>query len=276
MTKIRNILLVIIFALSLNGCEQFDDKSANSRSSLDGSRLDIIEENGVIRVGTTGDYLPFSYLNGDKLSGVDIELANELAKSLNVKVEFVSTTWPSLMDDLMADKFDIGMSGITITEERKSIAMFSRPMHEGGKAAISRDGETDSFDTLAEINQPHVRVIFNPGGTNERFARENFNNAILIENEENITVFRKIVSGDADVMVTDAIETIVQEKIHPELDAVNPNTPFSSSQKAYLIQKDEKFKNYLDQWIDTLKSTQELSNIINSQLEKSARTVSEQ
>lgn len=275
MKNIRKLYIAIIFAASLIACDHFDDKSTRS-SSLDGSRLDMIKENGVLRVGTTGDYLPFSYLKGEKLSGVDIELAEELAKSLNVKVNFINTTWPTLMDDLLANKFDIGMSGITITDDRQAMAMFSLPMHEGGKAAISRDGETELFDTLAEINQPQVRVIFNPGGTNELFARESFPNAILIENEENITVFRKIVSGEADVMVTDAIETIVQERIHPELDAVNPRAPFSRSQKAYLIQKDEKFKSYLDQWIDELRSTQKLSNIINSQLEKSAQSVSEQ
>ncbi|MBL4603021.1 MAG: transporter substrate-binding domain-containing protein, partial [Emcibacteraceae bacterium] len=205
----------------------------------------------------------------------DIELAKGLALSLNVEIEFVKTTWPTSMDDLMADKFDIGMSGITITPERQSIAMFSLPMHKGGKAAISRDNETEKFDTIAEINQPHVRVIFNPGGTNELYARENFPNSTLIENEDNITIFSKIVSGEVDVMVTDAIETLVQERIHPDLEAVNARAPFSSSQKAYLIQKDEKFKTYLDQWIGKLKSTEELSNIINSQLEKSAQQASE-
>lgn len=267
MKFIQRLFIAILFSLTLIAC---DDPVANSDPYLELSRLDKIKENGIIRVGTTGDYLPFSYMNGDTLSGIDIELAGELALSMSVTVEFIPTTWPTLMDDLMADKFDIAMSGVTITDERQRVAMFSVPMHEGGKAAISRDAETEKFDTLAEINQPQVRVIFNPGGTNEIFARENFPNAELIENEENITVFSKIVSGAADVMVTDAIETIVQQQIHPELEAVNPQAPFSRSQKAYLFQNDERFKIYLDQWLDKLKSKKKLSTIINTQLEKSA------
>lgn len=259
------IKLVILFlVILLVGCDQQPK-----------SKLDQIRESGVLRVGTTGDYKPFSYLNNEVLSGIDIELAGALARSLNVDLKFVDTTWPTLMKDLAADRFDVGMSGITITDARMEVAMFSLPMHQGGKAAISRDGENEKFDTLAKINQSHVRVIFNPGGTNESFARANFPDATLIENPENITVFSKIVSGDADVMVTDAIETIVQERINPELDAVNPNTPFSHSEKAYLIQNDEIFKAYLDNWIGGLKTSGTLAEIFEIELEKSALITNE-
>ncbi|MBL4602944.1 MAG: transporter substrate-binding domain-containing protein, partial [Emcibacteraceae bacterium] len=130
MRNIKKIFLCILFTLTLNACGQIDDPKASNVSLLAVSRLDIIKENGVIHVGTTGDYMPFSYLNGGNLDGVDIELAKGLALSLNVEIEFVKTTWPTLMDDLMADKFDIGMSGITITAERQSIAMFSLPMRK--------------------------------------------------------------------------------------------------------------------------------------------------
>jgi len=92
-------------------------------------------------------------------------------------------------------------------------------------------------------------VIFNPGGTNEQFARQNFPNATLILNEDNITIFQKIVDGDADVMVTDAIETIVQQEVHPELVAVNPDTPFNHTKKGYMFKKDLVFKSYIDKWI---------------------------
>ena len=92
------------------------------------SSLDTILEGKIIRVGTTGDYMPFSYKEDgttDQYSGIDIELAKNLANTLNVELEFVSTSWPTLMEDLLADKFDIGMSGISITLDRQKLAMFS-------------------------------------------------------------------------------------------------------------------------------------------------------
>ena len=269
MSKIKYLFVSILLVLPIIGCDQQNTDATNST-------LTEIRDAGVLRVGTTGDYLPFSYYFEGELMGIDIELAKDLASSLNVKLEFVKTSWPTLMDDLMADQYDIGMSGITITEDREKIAMFSQPMHEGGKAAIARDEDRDRFYTIEAINQPDVKVIFNPGGTNEQFARSNFPNAKLIENPENITVFEKIISGDADVMVTDAIETIIQQRIHPELDAVNPDSPFNRSEKAYLFQKDEDFKAYLDQWIKGLKSTRKIEVVFASQLDQSANTVSKE
>ncbi|MBT5186551.1 MAG: transporter substrate-binding domain-containing protein [Kordiimonadaceae bacterium] len=212
--------------------------------------LELIKERNLLRIGTTGDYQPFSYMSGEDLKGIDITMAKNLATSLGVEVKFVNTSWPTLMDDLLANKYEIGMSGISITPERQKTASFSIPMLSDGKAAISRDEDAHKYTTIAAINNPNVRVIFNPGGTNEIFARENFPDAQLILNEDNITIFDKIIAGKADVMVTDAVETIIQQNIHPELEAVNPDKPFNKSEKAYLINKDPKFKAYIDQWLD--------------------------
>ncbi len=217
------------------------------------STLDKILQDKVIRVGTTGDYIPFSYFSVNepvKYVGIDIELAKDLAGTLGVTLEIVPTSWPTLMDDLMADKFDIGMSGISINLERQKVAMFSDPLLSGGKVAITRDENISKFMTLDQINSPGVRVIFNPGGTNEQFARSNFPNAQLILNEDNITIFEKIVNGEADVMVTDAIETIIQQEVHPELQAVNPDKPFNYTEKGYLFKRDPVFKSYIDQWLN--------------------------
>lgn len=242
------------------------------------SSLDIILERKIIRVGTTGDYMPFSYKEDgtvDQFSGIDIELAKNLAKSLNVELVFVLTSWPTLMDDLLADKFDIGMSGISITLDRQKLAMFSEPMHFGGKAAISRDADADKYTNLAKINNPDVRVIFNPGGTNEMFARDHFPLAKLILNNDNITIFEKIVSGEADVMVTDAIETIIQQEIHQELEAVNPKKPFNYSEKGYLIKRDNNFKAYIDQWVNMRLKDGTYQNIYDNEIGNSVRSVKE-
>lgn len=213
------------------------------------SRIEDILKANAIRVGTTGDYIPFSYVNNGEFVGIDIELAKDLANTLGVELVLVKTTWPTLMDDLHQDKFDIGMSGISIILERQKTALFSLPMLSGGKVAITRDENVHKYNSLAQINRPEVRVIFNPGGTNETFARSNFPNANLIENEDNISIFQKIVDGHADVMVTDAIETIVQQEVHPELESVNYEKPFNYSEKGYLLGRDVIFKAYIDQWI---------------------------
>lgn len=235
------------------------------------SLLEEIAKIKVIRIGTTGDYGPFSFVS-DKtkapFDGIDIELAKDLALSLNVKVEFVLTTWGTLMDDLLQDKFDVGMSGISINAAREKQAMFSIPLMTDGKAAIAKDEDAHKFKTVAAINQPHVRVIFNPGGTNEQFARQNFPDATLILNDDNITIFQKIVDGVADVMVTDAIETIVQQEVHPELEAVNPDNPFNQTEKGYLFKKDVTFKAYIDLWLKSHLEDGIVTTLQDQQIEK--------
>ena len=84
---------------------------------------------------------------------------------MGVEVEFVPTTWPTLSKDFAANTFDIAMGGVSITLARQLIGSFSTPIMREGEAPISRCGETEKFDTLAEIDEPGVRVVVNPGGT---------------------------------------------------------------------------------------------------------------
>jgi cyclohexadienyl dehydratase len=242
--------------------------TATGQSSLD--VLSRIKTNAILRVGTTGDFTPFSYreISDNLFSGIDIELARDLALSLGVEVQFIQTSWPNLITDLNDSKFDIGMSGITITENRKQTADFSTPVLSSGKVAITGDENVSLFTSIAAINQPGVRVIVNPGGTNEVFAKANFPKATLIENDENLTIFQKIVDGEADLMVTDGMETLVQERIHPELEAVNPKKPFNSFQIGYLIPKDAKFKAYVDKWLQARIADSTLQKIIDMELNR--------
>ena len=229
-----------------------DPEQAESATG-DGSVLDQVLARGTLRVGVTGDYLPFSYPDSDggpDLEGIDIEMAQRLADSLGVELEIVQTTWPTLMEDLQASEYDIAMGGITIKLERQQEALFSEPVVSSGKLPITRDENVEEYDTIEEINQEGVRVIFNPGGTNEDFAKENFPNAEHITEEDNLSIFGKLVDGEADVFVTDGIEAVLQQELQPELEAVNPDSPFNSFELGYMMRRDHTFKEYVDQWLE--------------------------
>ena len=213
-------------------------------------RLDDIAARGVLRVGSTGDYKPFSYRQtGGGFIGMDVELAGELARSLGVRLELVPTTWPTLMADLGTDKFDLALSGVSVTAERQRQAQFSVPYLHDGKTPITRCENTARFQTLAQIDRPEVRLIVNPGGTNERFARARAPHARLTVYPDNVTIFGQIVSGAADLMITDAIETRLQQRLHPQLCAVHPEAPFDMAQKAILLPRDAALKTYVDRWL---------------------------
>jgi cyclohexadienyl dehydratase len=216
------------------------------------SRLDEIIKRGTLRVGMTGDYLPFTSLDKttQKFRGFDVDMAEALGKALGVNVEYVQTAWPELMKDFEADHFDIAMGGISITFDRQRKGLFSTPIMREGKTPIARCADRGKYDTIAEIDKPGTHVIVNPGGTNERFARANIKNADVTVYNDNVTIFDQIAKGDADLMMTDASETRYQQKLHPGvLCAVHPDRPFDFAEKAYWLQRDVALKAFVDQWL---------------------------
>ena len=225
------------------------------------SLLDEIVQRGELRVGMTGDYKPFTYRDGDDWSGIDVDLARSLAKTLGVKVVIVPTTWKAITDDLMEGKYDIAMGGVSVKMDRQRRGLFSIPYFVTGKTPITRAENVDRFQTLEQIDRPEVTVIVNPGGTNERFARAHLKKAKIIVYDDNVTIFDKIVDGTADLMMTDGVETLLQQKLRPELKAVHPYEPFDRFEKAYLMPRDIIWKEYVDQWLHTAELTGELQAV---------------
>jgi cyclohexadienyl dehydratase len=215
------------------------------------SRLDEIMKRGTLRVGMTGDYLPFTSLDKatEKFRGFDVDMAEALGKALGVKVEYVHTAWPQLMKEFEADDFDVAMGGISITLDRQKKGLFSTPIMREGKAPIARCAD-EKYQTIADIDKSGTRVIVNPGGTNERFARANVKNAEIRVFGDNVTIFDEIAKGNADLMMTDSSETRYQQKLHAGvLCAVHPEKPFDFAEKAYWLQRDVALKAFVDQWL---------------------------
>ena len=224
--------------------------------------LERIKATGEVRVGLTGDYKPFSWEEPDgHFEGLDAEMAEALADELGVRLVIVKTSWPALMEDLAADRYDIGMGGISVTEERKEHALFSVPLLTDGKAPVARCEDKDRFMTLDGIDREGVTVIVNPGGTNEKFARANIRKATLVLHKDNASIFEEIAAGRADVMITDAIETRIVARDYPALCATNPDAPFTQSEKAYLLPKDEAWKVRIDTWLGDMEASGEKKEI---------------
>lgn len=216
------------------------------------SRLDTVQRSGILRICMTGDYKPFTLWRKDLFAfeGVDVEIGRKLAESLGAEAQFVATTWGTLMPDLLANRCDLVSGGVSVTMDRARQGFFSVPVQTDGKTPIVRCEDVSRYQTLSQIDQPEVRVIVNPGGTNERFARAQIKHAQLKVFPDNVTIFDEILAKRADVMMTDAIETQLQQKLHPGLCSVHPEAPFTISEKAYLLPRgDVVFKEYVDQFL---------------------------
>ena len=256
-------ILMIWIVASLASTAALADGVVPAADVTPRSALDRVREAGELRVCVTGDYKPFSFLRPDgQFEGLDVDLAQSLATSLKVKPRFVKTSWSTLMDDFTGGACDIAMGGISISLERLLRAAFSEAIMVDGKAPIARCADVAKYGSLAAIDRPGVRVTVNRGGTNERYARAHFKQAQIRVYPDNVTIFDELVNGEADVMVTDRSETLLQHKLRPSLCSVPTDQLLQFSEKAYLLPRgDVPFKAYVDAWLHLTKATGEYDAI---------------
>ena len=199
--------------------------------------ISSVRERGVLLVGATGDYKPMSFREPatGKYWGFDAALAEDLASSLGVKLEYVHTTWPTLMRDTLDRKFDLALCGITITKERKRQALMSDGYLGNGKTVLCRAEDAKKYVTLAAIDRLEVRVMENPGGLNEKFARKHLPHATLIIHPVNEEIPGLVASGKADVMITEIMEAAYYCSKDRRLAAPLLDKPFTHGQLGALL-----------------------------------------
>lgn len=253
----RNVTLKTIAVATLVCVPFLSPTLVSAQTATPASNLDAVQKAGVLRICTPGDYKPFSFQKADgAFEGIDVDLMASLTASLGVKPEWVKTSWSNLMPDMVAGKCDMSVGGISVTTERQKKAFFSTAYMVNGKTPIARCADVAKYQSVADIDKPTTRVIFNPGGSNERFAKANFKQAQMRLNAENLTIFDEILANRADVFVTESAEAITQQRLKPGLCAINPDKPLQYGEMAYLLPRgDVTFKAYVDQWLHLAKAS---------------------
>ena len=192
-----------------------------------GERLDKILDSKVLRVGTPGDYRPFAIKTDNGYAGHDIDAIEAMAQELGVKIEYVPTSWPNLLKDLQANRFDIAVGGITRNVTRIHQAAMLPGYAPFGKVALVRKADRAKFRSVQDLNRPSVRVIKNPGGTNEVFVLQHLKAAQISTHEKNAEIPALIAEGKGDVMITETHEALHYAKADPRLAAVFINAPLT-------------------------------------------------
>ena len=208
-------------------------------SGAEARSLAYIKASGKLLVGSTGDYKPMSYLNKEngKYEGFDAEMAESLATALGVELEYVPTTWKTLQADTLAGKFDVAICGITVTDARKAVMAMSDGYLTFGKTILCTKSKETQFKSLDDVNQPSVRVMYNPGGTNEKFAKEFCAKAQLAMHEHNAEIPGLVGEGKADIMITETMEARRYAKDDPKVAAPLVDKPFTENHFGVLMKK---------------------------------------
>ncbi|XBS71226.1 transporter substrate-binding domain-containing protein [Acerihabitans sp. KWT182] len=203
-----------------------------------------IRQSGELRIGVPGDYAPLAFVDKQgKLAGFDIDMARSLGHELRLNVSFVPSDWPNLSSDLAADKFDMAMGGVTETPDRKARFALSAPVMKNGKIALTRCDRVGIFSKPEAIDRAGVRVIVNPGGTNQAYVDSQIKYAAIIRTQNNIASLQGIRDGSADIMFTDLIEGNYYQNQEPGIFCVASRDilPGTAGYKVYMMAKDKPF-----------------------------------
>lgn len=158
MKKLFALLLsVLLIATCFAGCGE------------KGATLADVKEAGKIVMATSPDFPPFETLDGDKVVGIEVEIMEIVAEKLGVELEIQQIDFDSVLSGIQAAKFDVGVSGITVTAARQKNMLFTKPYYEAAQAIVVKEGST--IASKADLDGKKVSV--QSGTTAEDFCTTN-------------------------------------------------------------------------------------------------------
>jgi len=215
------------------------------------SRLNQILANGVLRVGTTGDWNPMTVRDPatNTYKGFDIDMVMALAADMGVKLQFVPTDWKTLVNGIIANKYDVSTSA-SITPARIKTVGFTKTYYQVGSVPMTLKSNAGRFKTWDDINRKDVTVAVTLGTSFEQQVKAFFPNARIRSVEAPARDFQEVLSRRADVSITSNLEAATLIRTHPQLVVVPVERPRKPADLALIVaQDDQVWLNYLNHWI---------------------------
>lgn len=156
-------------------------------------------QDNILRVGTDATFPPMEFVENGKRTGFDIDLVDAIAKSMGKQVEWVDIDFKGLIPGLISKRFDIAVSAIYITDERKKVVDFTDSYYAGGLVAMVKDNNT-TIKKLADLDGKKVTVQV--GTKSVGYLTEKYPKVQRIEVEKNQEMFNLVDIGRADAAVT--------------------------------------------------------------------------
>ncbi len=168
------------------------------------SALETIKKNGVLRIGVS-TFVPWAMRDkkGD-LVGFEIDVARKLAGDMGVKMEHIPTAWDGIIPGLLAGKFDIIISGLSITPERSQTVDFTVPYSHSGLQMAANKKLAGNFKGIQDFNQANVTLTCRRGTTACREGQKQFPKAVFRQFDDDAQAFQDVVNGNAHAMLASA------------------------------------------------------------------------
>lgn len=225
-----------ILALSLlAGCGNSSDNTAEEKPS----EWDRIQEEGSLTVATSGTLFPTSYREegSDKLTGFEVEVVRELAKRLELEVEFTELGFDEMLTSVQTGQVDLAANDIEVTEDRKEKFAFSTPFKYSYGTAIVRKDDLSGIKTMEDLKGKKAA-----GASTSVYmetAREYGAEEVVYDNATNEVYLRDVSIGRTDVILNDYYLQTLALAAFPELNiTIHPDLKYSPSEVGVVMNKD--------------------------------------
>ena len=236
--KITALLFLVALALSMPGFVAADT-------------LDDIQKRGVLRVGMEPGYMPFEMTNkrGD-IVGFDVDMAKRMAKAMGVKLELISTAWDGIIPALITRKFDIIMSGMTLTQERNMKISFASPYIVIGQSILIDKKLAGEIKSYKDLNNKKYEVASKLGTTGEQATKRMIPKATYISFETEQEGVMDLLNGKIDAFVYDLPFNAIAFAEKGQKKLVLLDDPFTYEPLAWAVNKgNADFINWMDNFL---------------------------
>ena len=229
------------------------------------STLESILKKGELRVGFEAGYMPFEMTNKKGgFAGFDIDMAKEMAKAMGVKFVPVNTAWDGIIPSLITDKFDIIMSGMTVTQERNLKINFADPYIIIGQTILINKKHKGKINSYKDLNNSRYIVTSKLGTTGEQAVKRLIPKCTYKSFETEPEAALEVVNGKADAFVYDLPYCVVFMAQQGAGKLVFLDKPFTFEPLAWAIRKgDPDFMNWLNNFLNQVKNDGRYDRIYN-------------
>lgn len=217
--------------------------------------LDDIQKRGSLRVGMEPGYMPFELTNQKgEIIGFDVDMAKRIAKAMGVKLEIVSTAWDGIIPALLTQKFDMIMSGMTLTQERNLSINFATPYILIGQSILLNKKFEKDVKSYKDLNDPKYTIASKLGTTGEQATKRMIPNAKYISYETEQEGTLELLNGKIDAFIYDLPFNSIAYAEKGKGKIVHLNEPFTKEPLAWAIRKgDVDFLNWLNNFMAQIK-----------------------
>ena len=191
-------------------------------------------EAAVLRVGIDATFPPMEFTENGKRTGFDIDLVEAIAGVMGRKVEWVDIDFKGLIPGLMANRFDMAVSAIYITDDRKKVVDFADSYFAGGLVTMVKTGNT-SIKPPIDLNGKKVAVQV--GTKSVSYLKQVFPKVELVEVEKNQEMFDLVAIGRADALVTGKPAAFQYARTRGGLEVLEPQ--LTTEEYGMALRKDE-------------------------------------